>query len=153
MFSMSIMPDKRKFTKAIEKKPFIAKEKDDFRSKVMKIIKQPIKKETKKQVKPKKKVEEWVNLGTFKITAYGSDCVGCGGLTFSGTVPQKGRTIAVDPNIIPLGSEVKFDGQVYIAEDTGGAIKGNIIDLFYGSESESEQYGVQWHEVYIRKGK
>lgn len=85
------------------------------------------------------------------MTAYGSDCIGCSGITASGTVPEKGRTIAVDPDVIPLGSEVMIDGQVYIAEDTGGAIKGNKLDLFVGTEADSIQYGVQQHEVYIRE--
>lgn len=85
------------------------------------------------------------------MTAYGSDCIGCSGITASGTVPEKGRTIAVDPDVIPLGSEVMIDGQVYIAEDTGGAIKGNKLDLFVGTEADSVQYGIQQHEVYIRE--
>lgn len=45
-----------------------------------------------------------------------------------------------------------IDGQIYIAEDTGGSIQGNRIDLFVGTEAESVIYGVQQHEVYIRKG-
>lgn len=85
------------------------------------------------------------------MTAYGSDCIGCSGITAAGTVPEKGRTIAVDPDVISLGSEVRIDGQVYIAEDTGGAIKGNKLDLFVGTEADSVQYGVQQHEVYIRE--
>ncbi len=44
-----------------------------------------------------------------------------------------------------------IDGQVYIAEDTGGAIKGNKLDLFVGTEADSVQYGVRQHEVYIRE--
>ena len=94
---------------------------------------------------------QWTSLGTFKITAYGIDCLGCTGITKSGTVPQTGRTIAVDPTIIPLGSKVMIDNQVYIAEDTGGAIQGKIIDLFYNTEQESAEYGVQYKEVYILK--
>ena len=85
------------------------------------------------------------------MTAYGSDCIGCSGTTASGTVPEIGRTIAVDPDVIPLGSEVMIDGHIYIAEDTGGAIKGNKIDMFVGTEADSVQYGVQQHEVYIRE--
>ena len=57
----------------------------------------------------------------------------------------------MDPDVIPLGSEVMIDGQVYIAEDTGGAIKGNKLDLFVETEADSVQYGVQQHEVYIRE--
>lgn len=93
---------------------------------------------------------KWTAIGTFKITAYGVDCSGCTGITKSGTVPQEGRTIAVDPSIIPLGSEVYFDGNVYIAEDIGGAIQGNVIDLFYGTEQESLEYGIQFHTVYVK---
>lgn len=56
----------------------------------------------------------------------------------------------MDPDVIPLGSEVMIDGQVYIAEDTGGAIKGNKLDLFVGTEADSVQYGVQQHEVFVK---
>lgn len=42
-------------------------------------------------------------------------------------------------------------GQIYIAEDTGGAIKGKKIDLFVGTEADSISYGVQTHEVFIRR--
>ena len=87
----------------------------------------------------------------FTFTAYGSDCIGCSGRTASGTVPEIGRTIAVDPDVIPLGSEAMIDEHIYVAEDTGGAIKGNKIDMFVGTEAESISYGVQEHEVFIRK--
>ena len=66
-------------------------------------------------------------------------------------MPEIGRTIAVDPEVIPLGSEVMIDGHIYIAEDTGGAIKGKKIDMFVGTEAESISYGVQEHEVFVRK--
>ncbi len=87
----------------------------------------------------------------FKITAYGADCKGCTGRTYTGTVPKVSRTIAVDPDVIPLGSVVLIDGQEYIAEDTGGAIRGNIIDMFVGTEAESEVIGVRYAEVKVRK--
>lgn len=87
----------------------------------------------------------------FKITAYGADCEGCTGLTYTGTVPEIGRTIAVDPDVIPLGSTVLIDGKEYVAEDTGGAIKGNIIDMFVGTEAESAAIGVQYAEVKVKE--
>lgn len=90
-------------------------------------------------------------MGVFKITAYGADCQGCTGRTYTGTVPEIGRTIAVDPNVIPLGGTVLIDGKEYIAEDIGGAIKGNIIDMFVGTEAESEVIGVRYAEVKVRK--
>ena len=46
-------------------------------------------------------------------------------------MPQEGRTIAVDPSVIPLGTEVMFNGEIYIAEDIGGAIKGNVIESLH----------------------
>lgn len=53
--------------------------------------------------------------------------------------------------MIPLGSTVMIDGKEYIAEDTGGAIKGNIIDLFVGTEAESERIGVKYLEVKVKE--
>lgn len=90
-------------------------------------------------------------LGNFKITAYCncSKCCGkwAGGPTASGTTPTAGRTIAVDPRVIPLGSKVKIGGRTYVAEDTGGAIKGNRIDMYFGSHSEALRWGVQYKNV------
>lgn len=93
------------------------------------------------------------HLGTFTTTAY-CKCTTCCGiwsdsLTKSGTTPQEGRTIAVDPNVIPLGTEVLIDGKVYIAEDTGSAIKGNKIDIYLDSHQDAQNYGIQQHEVYL----
>ncbi|MFR5613204.1 MAG: 3D domain-containing protein [[Clostridium] innocuum] len=45
----------------------------------------------------------------------------------------EGHTIAVDPDVIPLGSKVLIDGHVYVAEDVGGAVKGNVIDIYSSS--------------------
>lgn len=64
---------------------------------------------------------------------------------------QAGRTIAVDPRVIPLGSKVRMNGREYVAEDTGGAIKGKRIDLFVGSHSETMKFGKKLIEVYVEK--
>lgn len=87
------------------------------------------------------------SLGTFQATAY-CGCSTCNGKyvgqpTASGTQMQQGRTIAVDPNVIPLGSRVSVNGHVYIAEDTGSAIKGKIIDIYHGSHSSALKFGRQ----------
>lgn len=82
-------------------------------------------------------------IGRFKITHYAGD-----GITSTGTKPTVGRTIAVDPRVIPYGSKVIINGHTYIAEDCGGAIKGNIIDLFVGSTEEAYQKGVYYTEIY-----
>ena len=63
---------------------------------------------------------------------------------------QAGRTIAVDPRVIPLGSKVRMNGKEYIAEDTGGAIKGKRIDLFVDSHSEAMKFGKKLIEIYVK---
>ena len=95
------------------------------------------------------------NLGQFRISAYCncSKCCGkwAGGPTASGTTPTASRTIAVDPKVIPLGSKVIIDGHTYVAEDTGGAIKGNRIDMYFSSHSEALSWGVKYKNVSIVK--
>lgn len=91
--------------------------------------------------------------GVFSTTAY-CKCEKCCGVwtdspTKSGTIPQEGRTIAVDPNVIPLGTQVIIDGQIYTAEDTGSAVKGNVIDIYFNNHEEIEEYGRQDREVWI----
>lgn len=60
------------------------------------------------------------------------------------------NTIAVDPKIIPLGSEVKIDGVVYVAEDTGGAIKGKRIDVFVDNHEEAMERGVRKCKILVK---
>ena len=96
---------------------------------------------------------EWVSLGEFKLTAYCSCSKCCGrfsdGITATGTKATQGRTIAVDPKVIPYGTEVTIGGVVYLAEDCGGAINNNHIDIFFNSHSEALNFGVQYAEVFI----
>nr|WP_326167384.1 3D domain-containing protein [uncultured Lachnoclostridium sp.] len=92
------------------------------------------------------------SLGRFRITHY-CPCFYCtgswgGSSTASGTVPTAGRTIAVDPSVIPLGSQVIINGHVYTAEDTGGAINGNVIDIFVNDHATALACGVYYAEVY-----
>jgi 3D (Asp-Asp-Asp) domain-containing protein len=104
------------------------------------------------EAKTSNKTSDKKYLGRFKITAYCPcfDCCGkVDGITASGTKVREGRTIAVDPKVIPLGSKVEIDGKTYIAEDVGGAIKGNTIDLFFNSHSEANSWGVKYRNVYI----
>ena len=64
------------------------------------------------------------------------------GLTASGTVPQEGRTVAVDPDVIPLGSELWIDGEgPFIAEDTGSGINGSTIDVYHQSHAAALEWG------------
>lgn len=69
--------------------------------------------------------------------------------TASGTIPTANRTIAVDTNVIPFGTEVEIDGITYLAEDTGGAIKGNRIDIYMDSHKEALEWGVQSRVVKV----
>ena len=55
----------------------------------------------------------------------------------------QGVTIATDPDVIPMGTEVEIDGHIYIAQDVGGAISGNRIDLYFDSHEDALQWGVQ----------
>lgn len=71
------------------------------------------------------------------------------GITATGTRAGYG-TVAVDPNVIPLGSTVYIPGYgTALASDTGGAIKGNRIDLCMETFSECFNFGVQNVDVYI----
>ena len=78
-------------------------------------------------------------------TAYTASCNGCSGTTATGVnlhANPNAKVIAVDPRVIPLGSKVYVDGYGYaIASDTGGAIKGNKIDVFFPSNSDAYRWG------------
>jgi 3D (Asp-Asp-Asp) domain-containing protein len=64
--------------------------------------------------------------------------------------PNGLSTIAVDPSVLPLGSKVYIPGYGYaICSDTGGAIKGNKIDVFFNSNSECYSWGVQTVTLYV----
>lgn len=93
------------------------------------------------------------SLGIFDITAYCTCRVCCGiysGMnhTASGTVPTSNRTLAVDRNLIPFGTRLVINGQVYVAEDVGGAIKGKHIDMFFYTHAEAIRWGKRSMEVY-----
>lgn len=73
-----------------------------------------------------------------------------GGWTAMSTPARVGE-IAVDPSVIPLGSEVYIEGVgARRAEDTGGDIIGNTIDIYMGSEAECESWGVRYVTIYIK---
>lgn len=70
--------------------------------------------------------------------------------TATGTTPTAGRTIAVDPSVIPYGSVVHIDGLGdYIAEDCGGAVRGNHIDVYFDSHQDALAFGRQRRYVTI----
>ena len=91
-------------------------------------------------------------LGEFTITHYCSCPICCGewsdGITYTGSPAISNQTVAVDPSVIPLGSKIYIDGQEYIAEDIGGAIDGNRIDIYTDSHEEALTRGIFKREVY-----
>lgn len=91
-------------------------------------------------------------LGTCCVTAYCACEQCCGktdGITATGTHATQGRTVAVDPSVIPYGSTVYIDGVPYVAEDCGGAIGGTRIDLFFNSHQDALNWGVRYCEVWV----
>lgn len=105
-------------------------------------------------------VEEWTSLGEFKVTAYCS-CRTCCGVwadnrpngivyTASGAKAEAGKTIAVDTDVIPFGTEVKIGDTIYAAQDTGSAVKGNVIDIYFDSHEDAVNHGVKYMEVEVR---
>lgn len=84
----------------------------------------------------------WHDAGEFRIYHY-CPCEFCcskdDGITATGTMATEGRTVAVDPDVIPLGSEVLINGVIYIAEDTG--VHGKTIDLFISNHAQAVAMG------------
>lgn len=65
-----------------------------------------------------------------------------------GTKAKENHTIAVDPDVIQLGTEVLIDGETYVAEDVGGAVKGDVIDIYV--DDCEDGFGRKYSEVYVK---
>lgn len=94
-----------------------------------------------------------VYMGVCEITAYCACSICCGksdGITATGTHATQGRTVAVDPSVIPYGSVVIINGHEYIAEDCGGGIDGTQIDMFFNDHQEALNWGRRWLDVWVR---
>ncbi|MCI6158693.1 MAG: 3D domain-containing protein [Selenomonadaceae bacterium] len=86
---------------------------------------------------------------SMEATAYLPSDGGGSGITATGLPAQRG-VVAVDPNVIPLGSRVYIPGYgEAIAADTGGAIVGNRIDVCMESYGEAMEFGRREVEVYL----
>lgn len=93
--------------------------------------------------------ESWESLGEFTVTAYcGGEC--CCGVwadenctTASGAKAVEGVTIAADTNILPFGTEIRLNGDTYTVQDTGSAIRGSRLDLYFDSHEDALAFGVQ----------
>ncbi len=92
---------------------------------------------------------------TVTATAYTIESAGGSGVTATGINLKKNpgaKVIAVDPSVIPLGSKVYVPGYGYaIAGDTGGAIKGNKIDVYVPTNEQAKQWGVRTVNITIQK--
>ena len=92
-------------------------------------------------------------LGEFQVTGYCSCTICCGEkeerLTKSETVPRASHTVAADPSVIPLGTRIVIDDVVYTVEDTGKAVKGMRLDIFFDSHEEAVRYGRKEKYVYL----
>ena len=97
-----------------------------------------------------KEIKNDVDWYHFVATAYSKDdpAQGTDNLTATGKVANEG-IIAVDPEVIPYGTAVEIKGMGYfVAEDCGGNIKGNRIDIYFDSGEEAESFGRQ--DVWVR---
>lgn len=96
---------------------------------------------------------------TFKATAYCKESRhhicndGDASNTSTGTTPTVGRTIAVDPKVIPYGSIVEVKGYgIYVAEDCGGTgVKGKRIDILFETHKEALEFGRKTLKIRILK--
>jgi 3D (Asp-Asp-Asp) domain-containing protein/uncharacterized protein YabE (DUF348 family) len=86
---------------------------------------------------------------TMVATAYTANCYGCSGTTATGQHAGHG-IVAVDPRVIPLGTHLYIPGYGHaIAGDTGGAIRGNRVDLGFNSDADAMQFGRRPITVYV----
>jgi 3D (Asp-Asp-Asp) domain-containing protein len=95
-----------------------------------------------------------IRLGEFMLTAYTVDFQSTGkepsapdfGITFCGSRARVGRTVAVDPTVIPIGTPIYIEGIGWrLAEDIGSAVKGKHIDVLLSTERMATEFGVKRH--------
>ena len=96
-----------------------------------------------------------INMGECKITYYCAceECSGpWGNITATGTRCSEGRTVAVDPDVIAYGTKLLINGHVFTAEDCGGSVKGDHIDIYLEDHDRVDMFGVDYTNVWIIKG-
>ncbi|SFC94257.1 LysM peptidoglycan-binding and 3D domain-containing protein [Bacillus sp. UNCCL81] len=108
---------------------------------------------TAKESESKTKDSAGSKVIIMEASAYTASCNGCSGITATGIDLKKNpntKVISVDPSVIPLGSKVNVEGYgVAIAGDTGGAIKGNRIDVFIPNKQDAINFGRKQVKVTI----
>jgi 3D (Asp-Asp-Asp) domain-containing protein len=117
-------------------------------------------------------IPDLTELGTFKLTAYCPchDCChyklddgtwNCGGegsekckhlvenpKTSIGKTPKSNNTVAVDPRKVPYGTKLYINGKYYEASDCGGAVKDNVIDIYFDTHEEAVNFGSKYAKVF-----
>lgn len=100
---------------------------------------------------------KWTSLGEFKVTYYCpcEECSGIWGTTLAypcdGSHKAKvNHSVAVDKNLIPIGSVLKINGKEFVAEDVGGAVVGKVIDIFVLTHEETLTQPFDRMEVFIK---
>lgn len=97
--------------------------------------------------------ENYRSVLTMEASAYSAEDPGNGHYTARGNRLRKGY-VSVDPAVIPLGTELYIEGYGYaVADDIGGAIVGNRIDLAMNSRSEALHFGRRTVTVYVLNAK
>lgn len=105
----------------------------------------PEEEETQNQSTPSQTAPSGGRVMVVQATGY----THTGNRTATGTIPRRG-TIAVDPRVIPLGTRIYVPGYGYgVAEDTGGAVNGRIIDLFFNTRTEAINWGRRTVQIKI----
>ena len=117
--------------------------------------------ETKENVS---EYQNLISLGEFRLTAYCSCKICCGEFAINRPVDEDGKeivygsigvrlvegiSIVVDPDVIKYGSKVVIGDHTYIAQDTGGAIEGNRIDVYFEDHQRASDFGTQYRIVYL----
>lgn len=98
-------------------------------------------------------IEGYEYIGECTVTYYCCEpyehiCGTGTGLTATG-IPVAPGMVAVDPEVIPLGSTVIIDGQAYLAADTGGTVRGNHVDIAVATHQEALELGARTAEVWV----
>lgn len=106
------------------------------------------------RAKKKQKKVEKINYGIMKCTAYCPCCrcsKGYGRSTTSGESARSSHTIAVDTDVICMGSKVQIEGfdNRFVAEDTGSGVRGEHIDIFFDTHDEVEEFGTQYIHCWV----
>ncbi len=91
------------------------------------------------------KVKEEVEWYYFVASGYSANdpAQGTNNITATGKDLRQG-IVAADPKVIPMGTRIEIkDMGIFVAEDTGGKIKGNRIDIYFNSKEEAKKFGIK----------